>query len=53
MSKPKEPEPKSEEFQRFEETMRQIVSVPKSEIDKRQAEYEREREQKRKRPAKR
>lgn len=53
MSKPKEPEPKSDEFKRFEEMTRKIVSVPKSEIDRRQAEYEREREQKRKRPAKR
>lgn len=53
MSRAKEPEPKSEEFKRFEEMTRQIVSVPKSEIDRRQAEYEREREQKKKMPAKR
>jgi hypothetical protein len=52
-TKPKEPEPKSEEFKRFEEMTRQIVSVPKREIDRRQAECERERVQKRKRPAKR
>lgn len=53
MRKAKEPEQKSEEFRRFEEMTKQIVSVPKSEIDRRQAEYEREREQKRKGPAKR
>lgn len=51
--KAKQPEPKSEELKRFEEMTRQIISVPKSEIDRRQAEYEREREQKKKRPAKR
>lgn len=47
------PPAKSEEFKRFEEMTKQLVSVPKSEIDKRQAEYEREREAKRKKPAKR
>ena len=30
----------SEEYQRFEKLAKQLISVPKSEIDKRQAEYE-------------
>lgn len=53
MSKPKEPEQKSEEFTRFEEMTRKLVSVPKSEIDRREAEYQRQRQGKKKRPAKR
>ena len=30
----------SEEYQRFEKLAKQLISVPKSEIDRRQAEYE-------------
>lgn len=54
MTKAKEPPPKSEEFTRFEQTLRNLVAVPKSEIDKEKAKYERQREKegKRKRPAK-
>lgn len=52
MKKAKEPEPKSEEFRRFEELTKQIISVPKSEIDKRKEEYKREKSGKKKRPAK-
>jgi hypothetical protein len=37
--KPK-PEP-SEEYQRFEKLAKQLISVPKSELDKREAEYQR------------
>lgn len=47
-------EPKSEEFTRFEETLRRLVAVPKSEVDEEKEKYERQREKegKRKRPAK-
>ncbi len=52
--KSKESEPKSEEFARFEQALRGLMSVPKSEVDKEKAKYERQREKegKRKRPAK-
>ena len=45
---------KSDEFSRFEQTLRHLMAVPKSEVDKEKAKYERQREQegKRKRPAK-
>jgi hypothetical protein len=45
---------KSEEFTRFEQTLRKLIAVPKSEVDKERAKYERERVQagKRKEPAK-
>jgi hypothetical protein len=33
----------SEEYARFEKLAKQLISVPKSEIDKREAEYQRER----------
>lgn len=33
-------EPPSDEYQRFEKLAKQLVSVPKSEIDKREAEYQ-------------
>ena len=33
-------EPASTEFSRFRDFVKQVVSVPKEEIDKRQAEYE-------------
>ncbi len=54
MKKAKDPEPKSDEFVRFEQTLRKLVAVPKSEVDKEKAKYERQREQegKRKRPVK-
>jgi hypothetical protein len=44
----------SPEFMRFEQTLRHLMAVPKSEIDKEKAKYEREREKagKRKRLAK-
>jgi hypothetical protein len=31
----------SEEYQRFEKLAKELISVPKSEIDKREAEYQR------------
>ena len=39
MKKAKTDKP-SEEYKRFEEMLKTIVSVPKSEIDKREAEYQ-------------
>jgi hypothetical protein len=39
----------SEEYQRFEKLAKALISVPKSEIDKRQAEYERQRKADKKR----
>lgn len=41
MRKPKADKP-SEEYQRFEKLAKQLISVPKSEIDKRKAEYEKQ-----------
>ncbi len=45
---------KSEEFRRFEDFTRKLLAVPKSEVDEQKAKYERQREKegKRKRPAK-
>jgi hypothetical protein len=40
MKKPKADQP-SEEYARFENLAKQLISVPKSEIDKREAEYQR------------
>lgn len=44
--------PQSEEFTRFEQTLRNLMAVPKSEIDKEKVKYERQREQKGKRKEK-
>lgn len=46
--------PQSDEYTRFEQTLRHLIAVPKSEVDKEKAKYERQREQegKRKRLAK-
>lgn len=41
MSKPKADKP-SEEYARFEKLAKQLISVPKSEIDKREAEYQKQ-----------
>jgi hypothetical protein len=41
MKKPKTDKPPSEEYQNFEKLAKQLISVPKSEIDKREAEYQR------------
>ena len=43
MKKTKPTKPPSDEYQRFENLARQIISVPKSEIDRRQAQYEKAR----------
>jgi len=41
MAKAKADKP-SEEYARFEKLAKQLISVPKSEIDKREAEYQRQ-----------
>jgi len=41
MKKSKSEKP-SEEYQNFEKLAKQLISVPKSEIDKREAEYQRQ-----------
>ncbi len=40
MKKSKPNKPPSEEYQNFEKLAKQLISVPKSEIDKREAEYQ-------------
>jgi hypothetical protein len=41
----------SEEYARFEKLAKQLISVPKSEIDKRQAEYEKKKAAKKRKAA--
>jgi len=43
--------PPSEEYQRFEKLAKALIAVPKSVIDKRQAEYEKKKAAKKKRAA--
>ena len=42
MKKAKASKPPSEEYQNFEKLAKQLISVPKSEIDKREAEYQKQ-----------
>jgi hypothetical protein len=42
MKKAKTDKPPSEEYQNFEKLAKQLISVPKSEIDKREAEYKKQ-----------
>ena len=42
MKKTKTDKPPSEEYQNFEKLAKQLISVPKSEIDKREAEYQKQ-----------
>lgn len=42
MRKQKTSKPPSEEYQNFEKLKKQLISVPKSEIDKREAEYQKQ-----------
>jgi len=51
MKKAKPTKPPSEEYQRFEKLAKQLISVPKSEIDKRQAEYEKKKAAKKRKAA--
>jgi hypothetical protein len=41
MKKSKTDKPPSEEYSNFENLAKQLIAVPKSEIDKREAEYQR------------
>jgi hypothetical protein len=43
MKKTKPTKPPSEEYSRFEQLARQVIAVPKSELDKREAEYQKKR----------
>ena len=43
MKKDKPTKPPSDEYARFEQLARQVIAVPKSELDKREAAYQRER----------
>jgi len=51
MKKLKTDKPASEEYTRFEKLAKQLLSVPKSEIDKRQAEYEKKKAAKKRKAA--
>ena len=51
MKKAKPSKPQSEEYSNFEKLAKQLISVPKSEIDKRQAEYEKKKTAKKRRAA--
>jgi hypothetical protein len=51
MKKTKPVKPPSEEYQRFEKLAKQLIAVPKSEIDKRQAEYEKRKATKKRKAA--
>jgi hypothetical protein len=48
MSKAKSNKPPSEEYQNFEKLAKQLISVPKSEIDKREAEYQKHKKDRKK-----
>jgi hypothetical protein len=49
MKKTKPTKPPSEEYSRFENLVRQVIAVPKSEIDKREARYQKDRKAAKKR----
>lgn len=51
MSKKKPTKTPSEEYQRFEQFVKELVAVPKSELDKREAEYQRKKLAEKKRKA--
>lgn len=51
MKKAKSTKPPSEEYQRFEKLAKALISVPKSEIDKGQAEYEKKKAAKKRKAA--
>lgn len=51
MKKTKASKPPSEEYQRFEKLAKALIAVPKSEIDKRQAEYEKKKVAKKRKAA--
>jgi hypothetical protein len=49
MKKPKPNKPPSEEYANFQKLFKAVIAVPKSEIDKRQAEYEKQKKTTKKR----
>ncbi|HEV7747577.1 MAG TPA: hypothetical protein VGO56_21440 [Pyrinomonadaceae bacterium] len=51
MKRPKPSKPPSEEYQRFERLAKALIAVPKGEIDKRQAEYEKKKAAKKRKAA--
>jgi hypothetical protein len=51
MKKTKPTKPPSEEYSRFERLAKALIAVPKSEIDKRQAEYEKKKAAKKRKAA--
>lgn len=51
MKKTKQAKPPSDEYARFEQLAKQLISVPKSEIDKREAEYQKKKAAKKKQAA--
>jgi len=51
VKKSKPTKPPSDEYSRFEKLAKQLISVPKSEIDKRQAEYEKKKAAKKRKAA--
>jgi hypothetical protein len=51
MKKAKTTKPPSEEYARFEKLAKQLISVPKSVIDKRQAEYQKKKAAKKRKAA--
>jgi hypothetical protein len=51
MKKTKQTKPPSDEYQRFEQLAKALIAVPKSEIDKRQAEYEKKKAAKKRKAA--
>ena len=50
MANIKPPPKKSEAYENFESLAKQLLKVPKSELDKRAAEYERQKERKKRTP---
>ena len=51
MKKPKADKAQSEEYANFEKLAKALIAVPKSEIDKRQAEYEKRKAAKKRKAA--
>ena len=51
MKKPKHNKPPSEEYQRFEKLAKALIAVPKSEIDKREAGYQKKKAAKKRKAA--
>jgi hypothetical protein len=51
VKKSKPAKPPSEEYQRFEQFVKELVAVPKSELDKREAAYQRRKLAEKKRKA--